>query len=241
MDPSHLPPRLTVVTPLANEMSTIEEFLNRVCRQLQPDDRLCCVFDTSCTDGTREFVAQYAKRDPRVAVVWAPENRCVVDAYFAGYHAALATDADWIIEMDGGLSHHPEEIQRYREAIATGKYDYIGGCRFMKGGAHRGDFKRRSISWAGGAIANLVLGTRLKDMTGGYQGFSRDALQLVVDHGVMSRAHFFQTEIKFLLRNHRCLEVPVVYESPSASVNHGVILESIRNLATLASEARRAA
>jgi len=232
---------LAIVTPLANEQSTIGEFLSRVSRQLGPEDRHYCVFDNACTDGTKEFVQQHSENDPRVEAVWAPKSRCVVDAYFAGYRAALAGDAEWIIEMDGGLSHQPEEIEKYRTAIATGKYDYIGGCRFMKGGAHNGDLKRRSISWAGGKLANLVLGTQLKDMTGGFQCFRREALELVVQQGVKSRAHFFQTEIKFLLRNHRCLEIPIVYQSPSASVNGGVIFESIKNLARLASEARRAA
>lgn len=232
---------LAVVTPLANEKSTITEFLSRVCQQLGPDDRHYCVFDNACTDGTMQVVETFAKDEPRIEVVFAPNSRCVVDAYFAGYRAALDSNADWILEMDGGLSHQPEEIESYRQAIATGKYDYIGGCRFMKGGAHRGDFKRRTISWAGGKLANLVLGTQLNDMTGGFQCFSREALELVVKQGVKSRAHFFQTEIKFLLRNHRCLEIPIVYESPSASINNGVVWESIKNLAGLASEARKAA
>jgi len=229
---------LAVITPLANEEPTIKEFLHRVSAQLRRQDRLFCVLDNASTDRTREIVEEFSLNDPRVECVWAPGNRCVVDAYFAGYRAALAVGADWILEMDGGFSHSPEEIPNFRYAICENKYDYIGGCRFDVGGAHVGSFSRRLISRSGTIFSNLMLGTKLKDMTGGFQCFSRNSLQHIVEHGVRSRAHFFQTEIKFLLRHHRCHEIPIIYEAPSASVNHEVIWESVRNLVTMAREVR---
>ena len=224
------PVPIAVVTPLANEEQTIDEFLTRLSSQLLADDKAFCVFDETTTDGTLEYVRRYSETDSRIVAVWAPECRCVVDAYFAGYRAALNSDAAWIIEMDGGLSHRPEDIERFRAVIEREECDYVCGCRFMEGGGHRGNLKRKAISWGGSLAANLILKTQLKDMTGGYQGFSRDALQHVVEHGVKSRAHFFQTEIKFLLRNHRCQEIPIVYESPSNSVNRKVLWESILSL-----------
>ena len=117
--------RLGVVTPLANE----EHSGLRVARphpfQLGADDRVFCVLDHVSKDRTREMVAARADRDPRVVLVWAPENRCVVDAYFRGYRAALAAGCRWILEMDGGLSHQPEEIPQFIRAMEQG-YDYVG-------------------------------------------------------------------------------------------------------------------
>src|SRR5262249_29847334 len=99
--------RLGVVVPLANEESTIDDFTARVLAQLGRDDRLFCVVDNASRDSTRDRVERHGRRDGRVCLVWAPENRCVVDAYFRGYRAALDAGSRWVLEMDGGLSHLP--------------------------------------------------------------------------------------------------------------------------------------
>src|SRR4051812_15019646 len=80
--------RLGVVVPLANEEATLDDFLGRVLAQLGHEDGVFCVVDNASRDRTRELVEANARRDPRVSLVWAPHNRCVVDAYFSGYHAA---------------------------------------------------------------------------------------------------------------------------------------------------------
>ena len=110
MDASDSVIRLGVVIPLSNEEATVTELLKRVSLQLSDNDRVFCVVDHSSKDETRRLVEEYALKDLRVLLVWAPENQCVVDAYFAGYRAAIEAGAQWILEMDGGFSHLPEEI-----------------------------------------------------------------------------------------------------------------------------------
>lgn len=220
---------MVVVTPLANEEATINEQLRRTLAQLTPNDRIFCVLDNVSRDSTRKLVEAYALIDRRVGLVWAPENRCVVDAYFAGYRAALASGCRWILEMDGGLSHSPEQIPRFISAMESG-VDFAAGSRFVSGGAYRGRFKRYFLSKGGSVLARLVLHARMKDMCSGFEAFTSPILKRVVDKGVQSRAHFFQTEIRYMLRNVRWVEVPITYESPSESVTGGVVFESLRNL-----------
>jgi dolichol-phosphate mannosyltransferase len=231
--------RLGVTVPLANEEATLDDFLRRLLAQLTADDGVFCVVDNASRDRTRERVADWAQRDRRVVLVWAPENRCVVDAYFRGYRAALDAGCRWILEIDGGLSHQPEQLPQFLRAMEAG-YDYVGGCRFMRGGSYAGPWSRYLISRGGTLLANLLLGTRMQDMTSGYECFSRRALQAVVAHGVRSRAHFFQTEIKFRLRQLRWTEVPIHYRNPSKSVGANSLQEAFRNLWLLHQEARAA-
>jgi dolichol-phosphate mannosyltransferase len=228
--------RLGVTVPLANEEDTVDDFLTRVLAQLGGDDRVFCVLDRASRDGTRGRVEAWARRDARVRPVWAPENRCVVDAYFRGYRAALEAGSRWVLEMDGGLSHLPEEIPLFVRAMHDG-YDYAGGCRFMPGGGYHGRWPRYLISRGGGWLANLVLGTRMRDMTSGFECFSRRALEAVLAHGVRSRAHFFQTEIKFLMHRFRWTEVPIHYRNPSQSVGAASLREAFRNLWLLRQQA----
>lgn len=229
--------RLGVVTPLANEEHSITELLDRTLFQLGAGDRVFCVLDNVSKDRTREMIAARAERDPRVVLVWAPENRCVVDAYFRGYRAALAAGCKWVLEMDGGLSHQPEEIPLFIRGMEQG-YDYVGGCRFMGKNGYSGPWSRYLISRGGGLLTNLLVGTKMSDMTGGFECFNRRALEAVLARGVRSRAHFFQTEIKVLMHRFKWTEVPIHYKNPSKSVGKASLKEAFRNLGKLVIEER---
>lgn len=228
---------MAVVIPLANEQDTVIELLSRVVLQLGDSDRVYCVLDNVTTDRTRELVEDMAAQDDRIACIWAPENRCVVDAYFRGYREALQSEARWILEMDGGLSHAPEEIPRFVAAMESGA-QYAGGSRFIKGSAWSGPLGRYIVSRGGSVLVNAVLGTRMHDMTSGFECFSRDAMEMVVAQGVRSRAHFFQTEIRALMHEVRWAEVPISYRSPSDRLAGSSITEALRNLWVLRRESK---
>lgn len=236
--PGRTTPRLGVVTPMANEEATVDEFLTRVLARLSASDRVFCVLDNVSRDRTRELVEAWSARDPRVVLVWAPENRCVVDAYFRGYRAARAAGCEWVLEMDGGLSHQPEEIPRFIAAMEGGA-QYAGGCRFMPGGSHIGSPWRRFVSWGGSRLTNLLCGTRMADMTSGFECFGREAMDAVLARGVRSRRHFFQTEIRYLMHGFRWVEVPITYRNPSANLGSASLREAFRELWNLRGEARR--
>ncbi len=228
---------LGVVIPMKNEEPTARNLLGRVLSQLGENDLVFCVVDETSTDRTLEIVREVSSEDPHVMVVWAPENRCVVDAYFRGYREALAAGCDWILEMDGGMSHAPEEIPRFIGAMAGGA-DFAAGSRFIRGGSYRGRRSRYLLSWGGTLIANLLLGTRMKDLTSGFECFSHRALSHVVARGVRSRAHFFQTEIRYMLRDWRWVEIPINYTNPSERVGNENVFEALRILLRMAMESR---
>ena len=218
-----------VVIPLANEAETVEALLRRILERLGPLDRIFCVVDTVSTDATRNMVDEISKRDNRVKLVWSPENKCVVDAYFSGYRAAYHADVDWILEMDGGFSHLPEQIDDFLLAARDG-FDFICGSRFMPGGSHDSPPSRVFISWVGTVLARLVLGSEMSDMTSGYEMFNRKAMKVVLETGVQSRANFFQTEIRHYMHAMKWKEIPIHYSNRNASVGRGAVGESLRIL-----------
>ena len=228
---------LGVTVPLANEEDIVEELTARVLKHLLPQDRLFYTLDNVSTDGTRQKIEALSAADPRVMLVWAPQNRCVVDAYFAGYQAAYDYGCDWILEMDGGLSHPPELIPRFVGAMASGA-DFAAGSRFVKGGSYSGPFKRYLTSKGGSVLANLMLGTKLHDMCSGFECFSRRAMKHVLDRGVRSRRNFFQTEIRFMLRDWNWVEVPIHYRNPSKTLGASPVKEALRNLWWLRGQAK---
>jgi len=224
--------RLGIVTPLGNERASIDAFMDEALQYIGPDDRWYCIFDNVSKDGTRAAVEERSKSDKRVLAVWAPQSRCVVDAYFTGYETAYRDGCRWILEMDAGFSHRPAQIPEFIAAMEAG-YDYAGGSRFMAGGAHRSPWTRRCLSYGGSVLARLMLGSKMTDMTSGYECFSRPAMEYVLQHRVRSRANFFQTEIRHMMHKFKWKEIPIIYVNDQKRVGRSAIGESFRILAQL--------
>ena len=222
--------RLAIVCPMANERDTAVRLAQEVVAAVERcgETQLFLIFDRASTDGTRELMLEAARHEPRIAVLWAAESRCVVDAYVHGYRAALAGNFDWILEMDAGFSHQPGEIARFIDRAQSDEWDCIFGSRFCAGGAIRkSSLKRRALSWAGTQLSNVLLGTRLRDMTSGFQMFRRAALAGILSTPLQSRGHFFQTEIKYRCRKLRVCEVPITYRAASPSVRFSSIVDAL--------------
>lgn len=223
---------LGIVCPMANEHSTAVEFINQVLQQCRDfaSVKFFAVFDNTCKDGTFDLLENLDNKPPQLQLIFSPENNCVVDAYIRGYKDALNANCDWILEIDAGFSHQPSEIPQFFEKMAQG-YDCVFGSRFTEGGKFTdAPLSRRFISYAGSILTNLLLGTKLKDMTSGFEMFTNSALKQILEKGINSKGHFFQTEIKAYCRNFRTIEVPIHYSSPSQNVSGGIILDAFSNL-----------
>jgi dolichol-phosphate mannosyltransferase len=226
---------LAIVCPMANEGDNAAAFAGAVLKQCGGfhSVKFLAVVDKASTDNTRQVLEDLSRSNPNVVVVWAPENRCAVDAYLRGYKEALLRRADWILEIDAGFSHQPEDIPHFFDQMEKG-YDCVFGSRFMKGGKiSEGSSKRYFVSRMGTVLSNLLLGTKLADMTSGFEMFSSRALAYILDRGIQSRAHFFQTEIKVYCRNLKIVEVPIHYKSPSPRMKSSAITDAFRQLGRL--------
>ena len=230
--------KLGVVIPLANEADNIRQLLARVLVYLQQQDRIYCVLDTISRDDTRAIISEIGAEDSRVILVWAPENQCIVDAYMRGYRAALDDGCDWILEMDGGFSHLPEEIPQFLSAMEQG-YEFVGGSRFMSGGSHRSPMSRVIVSRGGSIFTNLLLKTEMTDMTSGFECFRRNALERVLDRGIVSKANFFQTEIRYLMHQFKWREVPISYCNQDPTMGWTRLREAFQILWSMHRERRK--
>lgn len=232
--------RLGIACPMANEGPDAVRFVREVLHHCPSDVDVTffAVLDNVTKDNSLELLRDYRKIEPRLQVVWAPENRCVVDAYVRGYREALAAGCTWILEIDAGFSHLPQEVPQFL-AKANQGYDCVFGSRFMPGGAFTDkSIKRYLVSRGGTLVANLLLGTKQTDMTSGFELFSRRALNMVLARGIRSRAHFFQTEIKFYCRSLNYIEVPIHYRSPSPRLGASALQDAWRQLWRLYKERR---
>ncbi len=221
-----------LVIPMANEekeFKILVTALTKVLDQLK-SGTVYFVVDNVSKDRTLELCRALSEVDERFFTVWAPQNRNVVDAYINGYREAYDRGHEIIIEMDAGLSHDPRAIPMFLRVLNEGN-ECAFGSRFIIGGSNADSaFKRKFLSKFGTFISNLLLGTTFKDMTSGFQGFRREVVGSFIRYDLKSRAHFYQTELRYLLRKMRYIEVPIHYRAPSPSVSPKAIKNAYQTL-----------
>ena len=221
-----------LVVPLANEEPDFAPLLSAVTDVL---DKLKCgtvyfVVDHVSVDSTLQLCHAAAANDSRFNTVWAPDNKNIADAYLRGLREAFERGHRLIIEMDAGLSHDPNAIPMFLRVLNEGNECALGS-RYINGGSNVGSpLKRRFFSKVGTILARALLGARLKDMTSGYQGYHAEIVEKLLKARIHSTNHFYQTELRYLLRNRRIMEVPIHYRAPSPRVSRRAIANSLKVL-----------
>ncbi len=219
-----------IVMPVANEEDTMERILDEILALPYDNLHIYPVIDSYSKDRTEEIIRRKAAENDKVKCIFYRESRGVISCYLEGFRQALADGAEQIVEMDGGGSHLPAEIPQFLAKMEEG-YDCVWGSRFMEGGSmRRQPLYRRILSQGGTFLANLVLGTRLKDMTSGFEGFQRKILENMNLDAFLSTGHMYQTEMRFYCRNLRTVEVPIHYVGTASSLKSSSVTEALRLL-----------
>lgn len=118
-------PRVTVILPCRNEGRYIGACLDSILAASYPPGQLeILVVDGMSDDGTREAVARYGARDPRVRLLDNPA-RIVPTALNVGIEEA---SGDVIARMDAHVVYPPEYLPRLVAALAETGADNVGGC-----------------------------------------------------------------------------------------------------------------
>ena len=117
-------PRVSVVVPCRNEEAYIAACLDSILGGDYPQDLLeVLVVDGQSDDGTREILAQYATRHPRVSLLENPK-RITPAALNVAIRAALGSV---IIRMDAHVLYPPDYISRLVDALEETGADNVGG------------------------------------------------------------------------------------------------------------------
>ena len=219
-----------IVMPVANEESTMGQILDDILELPYDNLYIYPVVDSYSKDRTEEIIREKEKISDRVKCIFYQESTGVISCYLEGFRQALADGAERILEMDGGGSHLPAEIPQFLKKMEEG-YDCVWGSRFMEGGSMKEQpLYRRILSQGGTFLSNFVLGTRLKDMTSGFEGFQREVLESMNLDGFLSTGHMYQTEMRYYCRNLKTIEVPIHYVGTASSLKGSSVTEALKLL-----------
>lgn len=201
--------KIAIVMPVANEEDTIENTIKKITSL--PYENLCLylIMDSYSKDKTFDIANKYIS--PKLKIVFYKESKGVASCYLKGFEVALNDGCEHIIEMDAGGSHNPDSISFFIEKLNEG-YECVWGSRIIKGGKFTNvPLYRQCVSRGGTFLANLILGTRLKDMTSGYEAFQSHVLYSLNLNNFLSAGHMYQTEMRFYCKNFKSIEIPITY------------------------------
>jgi len=197
-----------VCLPTYNE----KENLERMVRALGEQGVRVLVIDDNSPDGSGEIADRLAAELDHVFVLHRPRKEGLGPAYLAGFQHVLAGDADLILEMDCDFSHDPNDVPRLIAAAADA--DLVLGSRYVEGGrVGNWGLVRRFISRGGSLYAQVLLGLRVRDLTGGFKCYRRAVLEALPLDEIHSRGYAFQIETTYraIRKGFRVCEVPIAF------------------------------
>ncbi len=206
-----------LILPTYNEAENVEAIVlaaGEVLAGAAPEGFRVLVVDDGSPDGTGEIADRLAEEHDWVAVLHRSEKNGIGPAYLAGFRHALDHGAGYVMEMDSDFSHDPADLARLLGAVHGGA-DLALGSRYVPGGGVRNwGLLRRFISEGGSTYARLVLGLRVRDLTGGFKCFRREVLEAIQFDGVRSQGYAFQVELTYraVRAGFRVVEVPIVFK-----------------------------
>jgi dolichol-phosphate mannosyltransferase len=203
-------PRAVVCLPTYNEVENLEPMIRALGVVLDTARDGVLVVDDSSPDGTGEVADRLAAELPWVSVLHRDRKEGIGPAYVAGFRRALAEGAELVLEMDCDFSHDPRDVARLVEAAVDA--DLVLGSRYARGGGTENwGLLRRLVSRGGCLYAQVLLGVRVKDLTGGFKCFRRSTLEAIDLDAVSARGYGFQIETTYrvLRAGLRVREVPI--------------------------------
>jgi dolichol-phosphate mannosyltransferase len=205
-------PRAVLCLPTYNERENIEAMIGALGDVLDTDRDRVLVIDDGSPDGTGDIADRLAAEHSWVSVLHRETKEGIGPAYVAGFRRALSEDAELVLEMDCDFSHDPADVPRL--IAATDDADLVLGSRYAPGGGTTNwGLVRRLVSRGGCLYAQILLGMRVRDLTGGFKCFRRATLEAIDLDALSTHGYAFQIETTYRVRKAglRIEEVPITF------------------------------
>jgi dolichol-phosphate mannosyltransferase len=189
------------------------------------------VIDDGSPDGTGEIADGLAAALPWVSVLHRDRKEGIGPAYVAGFRRALGEGWELLLEMDCDFSHEPADVPRLIEVAADA--DLVLGSRYVEGGGTANwGLLRRFVSRGGCLYAQVLLGVRVRDLTGGFKCFRREALEAIDLDALSAHGYAFQIETTYrvLRAGLRVKEIPIRFverRAGSSKMTGAIVLEAV--------------
>lgn len=219
-----------VVIPTYNEAETIEKIIVQFFTLYNNISIL--IVDDSSPDGTGEIVKNLQQKYKNLFLLTQNKKSGLAKAYINGFKWGIENGFDLFTSCDADFSHDPIHVKEFKKFINEG-YDVVCGSRYVTGGyTSEKNFFRNLISIGGNIWANLILGTKIKDLLEGYNTYTKYALEVINLDSIHADGFIFQAEMKYnaLKKNLKIREVPInfiVRSQGTSKMTFGIVFEAL--------------
>jgi dolichol-phosphate mannosyltransferase len=214
--------KIAVLIPTFNEVQNIDSLLRALHKVHSTFAEICLivyVIDDSSPDGTADAATQLnnelGNENFHVYIIKRAKKEGLGKAYLEGFKTmlALSIQPDYVLQMDADLSHNPEYIPQFVDAIRADA-DLIVGTRYLPGGScPNWGWCRKLLSHGGNTYARLILGHKITDYTGGFNMYGIELLKKINWDALDCAGYGFQIDLKYQAQQYskRIIEIPIQF------------------------------
>ncbi|GHD42022.1 glycosyltransferase family 2 protein [Mycetocola manganoxydans] len=203
---------LAVVMPAYNEAEGLPGFLDEILEHITPlAERVSLiVVNDRSTDQTASVLTSLEKELPQLVVVTAEDNRGHGPTALAAYRAGLALAPDALVHVDGDGQFLGTDFPRILKALQLPGVEVVHGVRQKR----TDPWYRAALTGCVGALAALVVGSRIPDVNTPLRAYRPAAisqlLDVVPEDALVPHVHFSLAErrLGFVVRYVKVLSIP---------------------------------
>lgn len=211
--------KLCILLPVLNEEGNIERLLAGIDAALDGRPYTLCILDDGSRDRTREIVSAAAVEHPgRIHLI--TRQKVGRGSQRGG---ALLTSLQWaledpehalFVEMDGDLSHRPEELPIGLARLASAKADVVIASKYIASSSVTNrPWSRRAVSMICNTMVRALLSPDVHDYSNGYRFYNRRAAELIASTQIKYGSPIYLSEVMgiWLRAGLKIEEMPTTY------------------------------
>jgi glycosyltransferase involved in cell wall biosynthesis len=210
--------KVVAAIPCFNTQATIAEIVKGTKKYVDE----VVVIDDGSTDMTA-FNAQVAG----AAVLRHDRNKGYGEAIKSCFDAALTTNADILVIIDGDGQHDPDEIPRLLKPVRKERADLVIGSRFLNNGHKIPPYRRLGIGLIN-SLWNMGSSLKVTDTQSGFRAYGKNVIQAMrfSEKGMSASIDILE---KARRNDNTVLEVPITcsYANNNSSLSVKAILHGV--------------
>lgn len=236
--------RIAVLLPVLNEAGNIAPLIDRLQVALTAYNATIVIIDDGSTDGTIEKI-QHAQKSGSINLILlqriksAPGCKRGEALVYGLRYSMKEVKPEIIIELDGDLSHQPEDLPAGVSLLQAGN-DVVLGSKYLSTSKIMGrSFFRNTISYFNSALLRILMGTSITDYSNGLRIYNQKAADTILAAQIEYGSPIYLAEAIMLwkLKKLKIAEFPITYigrKNGSSKVIFGDIFEGLRGAINIA-------
>lgn len=203
------------IIPTYNESGNINNILENIQDLSIKFDVI--VVDDNSPDGTGDIINDLIvkkKFNINITLIERKVKDGLGSAYIEGFQKAISLNYKFIFQIDCDGSHNPKKLVEMKKTLVNDS-DIVVGSRYIKGiSVLHWPLPRLLLSIFANYYVKFITGMKVNDSTGGFNGYSRDALESILKNKITFQGYAFQIQMKFIgyKLGFKIKEIPIIFK-----------------------------